>query len=275
MALHRHVASHHSFLYLWVVGALLVLGGLMWSYLAAHPDGVIDGEHEGDVRSTVAAFGNQLNSVSPLAADASAQIRRAYGPYVSERLLMRWTAFPEEAPGRMTSSPWPEHIEIETVTLNEAGAYDVAGRIILKDSRGDAGSVPVLLSVSQTEQGYRITEYADQGEPPPAPAIPAAETLVLALGETAALHGLAVSPVAIAEDSRCPIDAACVWQGLLRLDVVLGDASGTTTASLLLGDDPTVRDTAAVSLIDAQPLPQASAPVQESAYRFTFRVEPR
>ena len=157
--LHHHVASHHSFMYLWIIGAVLVLGGLGYSYIASHPAGIIDGAHEGDVRSTVAAFGNQLNAVSTLSPAAAEEIQNAYGPYVSEELLAAWIANPETAPGRATSSPWPDHIEIDAVTQNEIGAYEVAGRVMLMTSAGDAGSVPVALTVENTERGYRITAY--------------------------------------------------------------------------------------------------------------------
>ena len=75
MKIHDHVSSHHSFMYLWIVGAILVLGGLVYSYIGSHPNGIIDGRHEGDVRTTVAQFGNQLNSVSVLAPTAAEDIR--------------------------------------------------------------------------------------------------------------------------------------------------------------------------------------------------------
>jgi hypothetical protein len=41
----------------------------------------------------------------------------------------------------------------------------------------------------------------------------------VALGETVYVDGPRVTPLAVIEDSRCPIDARCVWAGQVRLKV--------------------------------------------------------
>ena len=38
---------------------IVVLAGLAYAYIGSHPEGIIDGEHEGDVLTTIAQFGNQ------------------------------------------------------------------------------------------------------------------------------------------------------------------------------------------------------------------------
>ncbi|HEY0979564.1 MAG TPA: hypothetical protein VGE23_01850 [Candidatus Paceibacterota bacterium] len=267
--LHHHVASHHSFMYLWIIGAVLVLGGLVYSYVASHPAGVIDGAHEGDVRSTVAAFGNQLNAVSTLSPAAAEEIQNAYGPYVSEELLAAWIAHPEAAPGRATSSPWPDHIEIDTVTLNEIGAYEVAGRVMLMTSAGDAGSVPVALTVENTERGYRITAYEEF--PRPAHEL---TTVSAALGETVSALSLTLTPEEVIEDSRCPMDAMCIQQGTARVRVLITSGMGTSTMTLTL-DEPATTEAETILLTAVEPYPMASDPTEDEQYRFTFRVEQR
>lgn len=269
----RHVSSHHSFLYLWVVGALIVLGGLVYSYIGTHPDGIIDGQHEGDVRITVAQFGNHLNSVSLLTPDAADQIRNAYGPYVSEELLAAWVANPEVAPGRTTSSPWPDHIEVDDVSLNDVGAYDVTGRIMLVSSTGDAGSIPVSLTVAGTDGGYLITRY-EQYASDSAPSDPIHVTA--ALGEHVSAYGVLLTPMDIVEDSRCPVDVACVQAGQLRVNVMLSSAMGTSTMPFTLASaEPVTTETASLWLSESTPEPLASDPASESEYLFTFRIEPR
>lgn len=260
-------------MYLWLLGALLVLGGLIWSYVASHPAGVIDGAHEGDVRSTVAAFGNQLNSVSLLSPDASDQIRAAYGPYVSDELLASWVANPGAAPGRATSSPWPDHIEVESVTMNETDAYDVSGHIVLMASTGDAGSIPVFLTVLNTEQGYRITAYAE-GTNDPVP-VTSEGRVTLAIGETQALSGVSITPVRVIEDSRCPMDAMCVWQGTARVEIKIEDGMGQSVMPIELSGEPVTSEIANIWLESVEPYPMASQPTEASAYRFSFRVESR
>lgn len=49
-------------------------------------------------------------------------------------------------------------------------------------------------------------------------ALAAPDVVVAAIGETADLGGgLSVRPLEVIEDSRCPRDVLCVWQGRLRL----------------------------------------------------------
>lgn len=267
----ERVSSHHSFIYLWVVGALLVLAGLVYGYVGSHPDGILDGAHEGDVRTTVTAFGNQLTTVSLGAADAAEQIRAAYAPFVVPELLAAWMQYPERAPGRKASSPWPSHIAIDRVTQNEEGAYDVFGRIILASSGGPSGEIAVVLTVAQGDGGYRITRYEEA--PLTAPE-PAAEDITLIQGESVTVRGLGIAPEQLVEDSRCPIGAACVQAGTVCVLVRLTEdlASATTTLTL---NTAAVLNAHVVTLIDVEPYPAADAPIENAAYRYTFRIEER
>lgn len=260
-------------MYLWIVGALLVLGGLMYSYVAEHPQGVIDGEHEGDVRSTVAAFGNQLNSVSLLSPSAADEMRNAYSPYVTEELLAAWIQNPEEAPGRKTSSPWPDHITVDAVLPNDMGAYTVVGRIMLKDSSGDAGTIPVSLTVTNAEGGYRITQYEEN---PGDTSLSEPVVLTAALGETVRALGVSLTPKEIEEDSRCPSDVACIQAGTVRVLVETVDGMGTSTARITLGDQsPITTEVVSIWLTKVSPQRVTTNPTEDEAYRFTFRVEAR
>lgn len=271
MKIHDHVSSHHSFMYLWLGGALLVLAGLAYSYIGSHPQGIIDGEHEGDVRTTIAQFGNQLNSVSLLAPSAPEDIARTYGPFVAPELLASWVANPESAPGRRTSSPWPDHIEVDSVTKSEAGVYDVAGRIILKTSTEDAGSIPVSLTVSDVDGSFLITRY-EEVRPSDEPSVTVAATL----GETVTGLGISLTPLALEEDSRCPMDVVCIQQGSLRVSVRIESGMGTSTMPFTLAaEEPVTTETASIRLVEAMPYPMASNPAEDQEYRFTFRIEQR
>lgn len=258
-------------MYLWIGGALLVLAGLAYSYIGSHPQGIIDGEHEGDVRTTIAQFGNQLNTVSLLAPTAAEDIERTYGPFVAPELLAEWVANPASAPGRLTSSPWPDHIEVDSVTKNEAGSYDVAGRIILKASTGDVGSVPVSLTVSNVDGSFLITRYEEER-----PAEASSGTLTAALGETVSGFGVSLTPLAVEEDSRCPKDVMCIWEGALRVSVRLESGMGTSTMPFTLSsEEPVTTETASLWLIEAVPYPMANDSIEDGEYRFTFRIEQR
>ena len=59
------------------------------------------------VTAVVQEFGGRLKNVSLLAPDAAQQIEAQYGQFTAADLLAVWMADPLQAPGRLTSSPWP------------------------------------------------------------------------------------------------------------------------------------------------------------------------
>ena len=119
------------------------------------------------VRDLVGAFGARLQEVS-LAAPVDtvrASIRDSYGPYVSSRLLDRWLDDPAGAPGRLVSSPWPDRIDIRSVTAVSDTDYEVKGDIIEitseeTDTGGAAAIRPVTLRVARIAGAWRITDLA-------------------------------------------------------------------------------------------------------------------
>lgn len=261
-------------MYLWIVGAVLVLGGLVYSYIGSHPTGIIDGSHEGDVRTTIAQFGNQLNSVSLLSPAVAEEIRRSYAPYVTPELLATWIQDPSTAPGRATSSPWPDHIEVDTVVKNEMGSYDVMGRIILKTSTEDAGIIPVSLTVANIDGSFLITRY--EQNPHAEVDVTSSVSVTAALNESVSVLGVSITPLSIEEDSRCPTDVMCIQAGQVRLKVMTVDGMGTSTTSITLGaDEPITTEVVSVWLTDVLPVKVSTTPTEDEQYRFTFRVERR
>ena len=99
---------------------------------------------------------------------------------------------------------------------------------------------------------------------PPANAGP-----VAGLGETAYTNGLRVRPIAILEDSRCPINAICVWAGRLVVRSEVTGGSWQKTFDLELGKAQPVAD-GALTLIAAEPSKLAGTPTDPRTYRFTF-----
>lgn len=274
MKIHDHVSSHHSFMYLWIVGAVLVLGGLVYSYIGSHPTGIIDGSHEGDVRTTIAQFGNQLNSVSLESPTVAEEIRSSFGPYVTPELLATWVKDPSRAPGRQTSSPWPDHIKVDTVIKNETGAYDVMGRIILKTSTEDAGIIPVSLTVANVDGSFLITRYEEN--PRAEEDVATSATVIAALNESVSAQGVSITPVSIEEDSRCPTDVTCIQAGQVRLKVQTVDGMGTSTTSITLGaTDPITTEVVSIWLTEVLPVKVSTNLIEDAEYRFTFRIDKR
>lgn len=112
---------------------------------------------EENVRSLVTQFGSTLKNVSLLADDASEQIGREYGPYVGTEQLAAWQADPASAPGRLTSSPWPDRIEITSVTQLAESAYRVDGSVVEMTSDGPADTRPIALLVENRDGTWLIT----------------------------------------------------------------------------------------------------------------------
>jgi hypothetical protein len=138
--------------------------------------------------------------------------------------------------------------------------------------------VTVVLAVGMaTLAPAAATAQTPSTEPAPSDGPPAAGLALpaevqLRVGETAALDGgaLQVELVQVAEDSRCPMDALCVWLGraVVVLHVIVdGVDRGEVTVTLYPGTRPqsssdldATVDRYVLSLVDLQPYPRASQP---------------
>jgi hypothetical protein len=128
----------------------------------------VSNEIDSAIRARVTEFGTKLQNVSLLmsTSDLKAQMQSEYGPYLTSALLAKWQADPESALGRKTSSPWPDRIEVATVTMLGPGMYKVEGNVIeaANSSTGKkAVSVfPVNLTV-EDQNGVWLIANVTQG----------------------------------------------------------------------------------------------------------------
>jgi hypothetical protein len=160
-----------------VLAVLVVAIGLAAYLLTPAPasEPVSNGD-EAAIRSLVTEFGSKFKNVALLAPDAGEQIAREYGPYVSEALILGWQDNLEAAPGRQTSSPWPdrlEAVELKPLAVSATGgakAYQVEGNVIEITSAeaplSPAGVYPVTLRVEKVAgalpvggQAWQVTGY--------------------------------------------------------------------------------------------------------------------
>lgn len=112
-----------------------------------------------NIAAVVEGFGQRLQLVSLLAPDAAAQIRSQYADFVAPELLDAWAADPESAPGRLTSSPWPDHIDVASLSIQANGSYAVEGAVVEMTSTGEAGRLPVVIVVDEIGGRWLITAY--------------------------------------------------------------------------------------------------------------------
>lgn len=89
------------------------------------------------------------------------------------------------------------------------------------------------------------------------------------LGETARLGGVAVTPLSLVEDSRCPRGVSCVWAGRVRIAARIGGA----TRELTLGQPASVAG-GAVTLVEVSPARRRDTAIAARDYRFGFRLAP-
>lgn len=115
---------------------------------------------EAEVRLVVNEFGVRLKNVSLLAADADAQMQAEYGDLVTAELLSVWQAGPQSAPGRLTSSPWPERIEISAIAQISESEFRVAGAVVEATSNDPRShSYSVDITVSRVDGKWLISAY--------------------------------------------------------------------------------------------------------------------
>lgn len=142
---------------------LLVITGAAVYYIQRAPNRSRD---VAQITTLVTNFGNYEKSIS-LQADPEllkSDIQQNYGTFVTDTLLQQWRADPTHAPGRLTSSPWPDRIEIDSITPQGAG-YSVSGHIVMMSSTGKAGEVPVVMIVLNKDGEWRIAAYQEQMVP--------------------------------------------------------------------------------------------------------------
>ncbi|HEY5587161.1 MAG TPA: hypothetical protein VIK78_22090 [Ruminiclostridium sp.] len=115
------------------------------------------------VENLIENFGNKLQTVSLQAPqdDLEKSMKENYSALVTPTLLTKWMGKPLDAPGRLTSSPWPDHIVILTIKKLSEYEYEVKGEIIEitsveQVSGGVAAKRPITLMVKKIDNKWLI-----------------------------------------------------------------------------------------------------------------------
>jgi membrane-bound inhibitor of C-type lysozyme len=115
------------------------------------------------IKKVVSGFGARLQRVSLLAPDASHTLAQVYAPYVTQQLLSEWTKDPSSAPGKTTSSPWPDHFIIQRIQPSGVG-YAVDATLVLMTSNevehgGNAGTKKVEMMLVKRNGKWKVSGY--------------------------------------------------------------------------------------------------------------------
>ncbi|MDR7059788.1 MAG: hypothetical protein ACT6QT_03865 [Sphingopyxis sp.] len=93
----------------------------------------------------------------------------------------------------------------------------------------------------------------------------------VALGQKAYVDGPIVQPVEVLEDSRCPMNARCVWAGRVRVKMVWIRGNGEKQPFEATLGEPTQLADGQFTLESVRPEKMTNVAIKPADYRFSFR----
>jgi hypothetical protein len=151
-----------------IIGIILIIMAVVWSQKNKTIDGnqsLMDRDQiEASIKTLITNFGDKLKNVSLLASSTALQnqIRENYTPYLTPEFLTKLTSEPNLALGRSVSSPWPERIEIASLSPLGEDRYMVEANVIEVSSFGTstqiAGIYPVTFTVEKRASSWLISD---------------------------------------------------------------------------------------------------------------------
>jgi predicted small secreted protein len=93
----------------------------------------------------------------------------------------------------------------------------------------------------------------------------------VALGQKAYVDGPLVQPVEVLEDSRCPMNARCVWAGRVRVKMVWIRGNGEKQPFEATLGEPVQLADGQFTLESVRPEKMTNVTIKPSDYHFSFR----
>jgi hypothetical protein len=110
----------------------------------------------------------------------------------------------------------------------------------------------------------------------PSTQVPLDQDFEIAVGQTVAITGTAQTLTfeAVPEDSRCPIDAICIWAGNARVSLRVTETGKDSSIALNTGSEPrsVTLGSLRLELRALLPAPRAATPTPPDTYRATLRI---
>ncbi|QKG71424.1 hypothetical protein [Erythrobacter mangrovi] len=100
---------------------------------------------------------------------------------------------------------------------------------------------------------------------------PMPEGTAVALRVPVMVGDVVATPMKVIEDSRCPINARCVWAGRLIVETRIDGAGWRDTANITLGESYGTHGRV-VRLVSGEPNKTTDREVEPSEYRFTYEA---
>ena len=93
----------------------------------------------------------------------------------------------------------------------------------------------------------------------------------VALGQRSYADGPVIQPVAVIEDSRCPMNARCIWAGRVKLKMLWLRPTGERQPfEVTLGEATPLAD-GSITLESVRPEKRTDVTLRPKDYRFSFR----
>ena len=94
----------------------------------------------------------------------------------------------------------------------------------------------------------------------------------IAFGQTAYVDGPKIRPIKLIEDSRCPMNARCVWAGRVRILVAWIKADGEQEVELTLGEPTQMADgTLTLTAVNPSKMAGEGQELALGDYRLSFQ----
>lgn len=93
----------------------------------------------------------------------------------------------------------------------------------------------------------------------------------VALGQRAMVDGPIVQPVKMLEDSRCPMNARCIWAGKVRVQMLWLRGNGEKQPFEATLGEPVQLADGQFTLESVRPEKRTDATIKPEDYRFSFR----
>lgn len=151
---------------------------------------------------------------------------------------------------------------------NIASPFDLRpGDVIaVKGSADEAGTI---VPCEDASHYLRIVSKA------PGSPVSGTSTASAGLGQKASLFGVSVTPKQIVSDSRCPMNARCIWAGIVEVKAVVESTVAHGENNFKLGEAKTFGEYS-ITLTEVRPdAPEAGVKIPDASYVFTFEIKKR
>jgi len=125
-------------------------------------EGVEEVNNEEEAIKVVEEFGSKLQLVSLMSPKdiLTKSMEEEYSQYVATGLIYEWIEDPLNAPGRLTSSPWPDRIEILNIEKITDYSFSVEGQIVeMTNVKGEEFRRNVNIIVEMVTDKWIISKF--------------------------------------------------------------------------------------------------------------------